>query len=369
MKDTRVITTRKFLPSLILTLLAVLLLSPLYAAKIPCIWTGVEKVIAVGDIHGDYNNFVKILKAVDIVDEQLHWKGQKTHFVQTGDIMDRGPDAKKAFDLLMRLEKEAEKAGGKVHVLIGNHEEMNITGISFDYPGYVTVEQFVSFLPEQYRRKKEKEFNKNSKEVSGNLDLSLNPPLRKFWEDILKKDLGARKTYVIHFNDTYGKWLLRHNAVIKINDTVFVHGGISRKYSTWKLEDVNNLLRKELTYYRRAAVSPLPPKIPFRPQIVFKSDGPLWYRGLALPEEGSFEQEVDEILHNLDAKHMVIAHTTQAGNPSVQAGSPFIGKNYISRFDEKIWIIDTGISELYGGFLSALIIEKGKFRLWGIAHE
>ena len=356
---------RKIKSSLIFALLIFLLFTCLYAGKIQCVWTGVEKIIAVGDIHGDYHNFLKILKGVRLIDKALHWSGGKTHFVQTGDIMDKGPNARKVFDLLMRLEKEAEKAGGKVHVLIGNHEELNITGISIDYPGYVTVEQFISFLPDNYKKKKEKEF----KEALGkedlnrsHSDLSSNNSLKAKWENLLKTNSKARKEYIISFNRNYGTWLLKHNAVIKINDIVFVHGGISKKYSTWKLEDINNQLRLELAFLRRAVTSPNPTQIPFTPQIVYKSDGPLWYRGIATMDEQIFETEVDEILNNLGAKHMVIAHTPQMG-------SPVIAEEYISRFQKKIWIIDTGISEVYGGFLSALIIENGEFSLWGVGHE
>lgn len=357
--------TRKIKSSLIFTLLIFLLFACLYAGKIQCVWTGVEKIIAVGDIHGDYNNFLKILKGVRLIDKALHWSGGKTHFVQTGDIMDRGPDARKAFDLLMRLEKDAEKAGGKVHVLLGNHEEMNITGISFDYPGYVTVEQFVSFLPEDYRKKKEKEFREQSGKENlspADSDLSSNISLRAKWENLLKTDLSARIKYINFFNRNYGKWLLEHNAVIKINDIVFVHGGISKKYSTWKLEDINEQLHLELDFLRRAVTSSSPLQIPFTPHIVYKSEGPLWYRGIATMNEEIFETEVDEILNNLGAKHMVIAHTPQMG-------SPVMAEEYISRFHEKVWIIDTGISEFYGGFLSALIIENGEFSLWAVSHE
>ena len=96
---------------------------PSPAADIPCEWTGVERIVAVGDLHGDFDNFVTILKKpkVGLVDENLHWTGGKTHLVQIGDILDRGDKAKEIFDLLMRLEKEAAAAGGMVHVLLGNH--------------------------------------------------------------------------------------------------------------------------------------------------------------------------------------------------------------------------------------------------------
>lgn len=341
------------------------LLFVLHAVCIECEWRGVEKIVAVGDIHGDYDNFIKILKATGIVDDELHWKAGKTHFVQTGDVIDRGLEAKKAYDLLMRLEKEAEQAGGRVHFLIGNHEEMNITGIAFDYVGYVTVEQFKSFLPDKYREKIEKELRKKEADKAFS-SLSQEQPsdndLKPYWQEVIRTDMDAKKHYTNSFNDKYGKWILKHNAVIKINDIIFVHGGISKKYSTWKLKDINNLLREELTYLRRAVKGYQSPGISFQPQIVYKSDGPLWYRGLALMEEEGFRQEVDKILNNLGARHMVIAHTPRTG-------SRIIKKEFMSRFEEKIWIIDTGISDYYGGFLSALIIENGNFSVWGVRDE
>lgn len=336
-----------------------ILFANLHAADIQCVWTDVEKIIAVGDLHGDYENFVKILKGTELIDQELHWIGGQTHLVQNGDIMDRGPDAKKIFDLLMKLEKEAEAAGGRVHMLIGNHEEMNITGIAFDYVGYVTVEQFLSFIPDKYREKKEKKFieriaKKAGQETGSNSSLDLS--LRKNWEQLIRNDREARRKYTINFNEKYGKWILEHNAVIKINDIVFAHGGISEKYSTWKLEEINNLLRKELNTLRKAFKDPRPSDISFQPQIAYSTDGPLWYRDLALEEEEVLKQEVDRILSNLGAHYMVVAHTVKIHK--------VISAENISRFQGRIWDIDTGISDYYGSNLSALIIENGKFSVW-----
>lgn len=349
----------------IIAIFILFFLAHLSAASIQCVWTGVEKIVAVGDIHGAYKNFVKILKGTKLIDDDLHWIGGKTHLVQNGDIMDRGPGAKKVFDLLMRLEKEAEEAGGKVHALIGNHEEMNITGISLDYPGYVTVEQFVSFLPEKYREKKEKEFREKRGEKKlkeKNPDQILNNDFKEYWQEILRKDKGAQRNYINNFNKKYGKWILKHNAVIKINDIIFVHGGISEKFSTWKLKDINNGLRQELSFLGRAARNPQSASIPFKPEIVYNSNGPLWYRGLALNNEHDFKAEVDKILNNLGAKYIVAAHTPRTG-------SRVVSVKEMRRFEGKVWIIDTGISEFYGGFLSALIIDNGKFSVWGVNNE
>ncbi len=356
---------RKYKRLIISALFFSVLFNLFYAAEIPCEWTGVEKIVAVGDIHGDYKNFIKILKSVGLVDDELHWIGGKTHFVQTGDIIDRGPDAKKAYDLLMSLEKEADQAGGKVHFLIGNHEEMNITGIAFDYAGYVTAEQFVSFLPDKYKKKKEKEFREKIKDKARHRtgqEQSVDNNFKIYWEDLMKTETQARMLYTNNFNDKYGKWIIEHNAVIKINDIIFVHGGISKKYSTWKLKDINNLLRNELTYLRRVIKGFRPPDAPLALQIVYKTEGPLWYRGLALNEEEIFKEEVDQILDKMGANNIVIAHTPTTS-------SRIIAKEFMSRFDEKVWIIDTGISEYYGGFLSALIIDNGNFSIWGQRDE
>jgi len=352
---------KKLQPVIIAVSLLVLLVG-LYAKSNQCVWTDIEKIVAVGDIHGDFENLITILKATGIIDEGLNWTGGKTHFVQTGDIMDRGPDAKKAFDLIMKLEKEAEAAGGKVHMLIGNHEELNILGRSLDFEGYVTVGQFISFLPDEYREKKEKEFRKKIEKnmpQGTNADASLDSYLREYWMDAILIDNDARRKYTETFYKEYGKWVLEHNVVIKINNVVFVHGGISEKYSTKKLSSINNDFRNELKdiYLKIKFRDPLTS----RPKIVFDQLGPLWYRELATNGEESMKEELDKILQNLDAKYIVIAHTPIRGVDISPVG--------MSRFDGKIWIIDTGISKAYGGNLSALIIDKGNFSVWGENYE
>jgi len=321
-------------PEFLLSVFLILsLLVHVSAASIQYEWTDIEKIVAVGDIHGDYNNFLKILKGTRIIDENLQWIGGNLHLVQTGDIMDRGPEAKKALDLLIKLEKEAKKAGGFVHALIGNHEEMNFTGtVRFD--AYVPVEQFLSFLPKKYKEKKEKLFKKQKERTAQDP-----ADLKDYWEEIKKNDKEARSLYTENFRRIYGKWLLKRNIVIKINDIIFVHGGISEEFSTWNLEHLNNTYRKELEY----------PQKPFK--ILVNRSGPLWYRDLALAKEEEFKPIVDRILSNLNAIHMVMGHTVQINK-------------IVSRFDGRIWLIDSGISDLYGGNLKALIIEKGNFSVW-----
>src|SRR5665213_4193263 len=99
-------------------------------------WTGVERVVAVGDVHGDYGAFVEVLRMAGLIDRQNRWTGGGTHLVQVGDVCDRGPDTRKVMDLLMDLEKQAARAGGHVHALLGNHEVMNLMGdLRYTTPG------------------------------------------------------------------------------------------------------------------------------------------------------------------------------------------------------------------------------------------
>src|SRR6266542_113549 len=91
-------------------------------------WKGVERIVAVGDVHGDLPQFTAVLRSAEVIDRDGNWSGGKTHLVQAGDLLDRGPDSRKVIELLMKLEKQAREASGEVHCLVGNHETMNLYG-------------------------------------------------------------------------------------------------------------------------------------------------------------------------------------------------------------------------------------------------
>jgi hypothetical protein len=334
------------------------------AEEIPWEWSGIEKIIVIGDLHGDYESFLKILKGTGVVDKELKWAAGKTHFVQTGDIMDRGDEARKIFDLLIRLEREAEEAGGMVHVLLGNHEEMNLTGIVFDSnPDYVTLMQFISFLPEGFRKQQEEALSKKIlKAQARNRRTQPDSIMNEFWSS-LRKNPSHRRLYSLNLNEEYGPWLRRLNVAIKINDVVFVHGGISEKYSKWGLQEINDRYRLELAQIWRDFQSPglqrdsRPSIVP--PSIVYRGDSPLWYRELATVPEEDLKEELDVILGNLGAKAMIIAHTPTIPRRPID----------MQRFGGRVWIVDTGIARVYGGPATALIIQNGNFNVWGVGDE
>jgi len=99
-----------------------------------------EPLVAIADVHGDFDDFVAILRRSGLTDNQNHWIAGKATFVQTGDLLDRGPKPREVMGLMMALEKEAAQAGGRVVSLLGNHEAMNMMGDL----RYVTPANFAS---------------------------------------------------------------------------------------------------------------------------------------------------------------------------------------------------------------------------------
>lgn len=81
-----------------------------------------RKFIAVGDVHGQFEGFVKILRHAGLLDTQHHWCGGHNRLLQIGDILDRGPFSLKVDSLLDKLQIEAEAQGGEIIRLVGNHE-------------------------------------------------------------------------------------------------------------------------------------------------------------------------------------------------------------------------------------------------------
>src|SRR5215213_1382042 len=98
------------------------------AAATPCEFDNVERIVAVGDVHGAYDRLLEILRAAAVIDSRNRWIGGRTHLVQTGDVLDRGPDSRQALEFLRRLARDADRQGGRVHALIGNHEVMRLLG-------------------------------------------------------------------------------------------------------------------------------------------------------------------------------------------------------------------------------------------------
>jgi len=286
-------------------------------------------------VHGVYDQFVTLLRAAGLVDGKNNWIGRKTHLVQTGDVPDRGPGTRKVLDLLMQLEKQASRGGGMVHALIGNHEAMNMYGDL----RYTTPEEFSSFRDADSEKVREHFYEKHLEELAADParagEAKPDNAYRKAWEE--KHPLGYfEHRFQFGPNGEYGKWIAAHNTIIQIDDTIFVHGGISPKYADISAETINDKIRQELRDFSL-----------LKGGIATDAEGPLWYRGLAKDDEAALSEHVETYLKMHDAKRMVIGHTPTAGA-------------IIPRFGGRVLLIDVGLSSAFGARQACLVIEAGK---------
>src|ERR1022692_151667 len=116
-------------------------LATVLVLAIPATAAPLHRIVAVGDLHGDFSAWRDIVRSASLVDHNGHWTGGDTILIQTGDAVDRGPNSLEIIEDLMRLQKEAARAHGQLIAMIGNHEAMNLTGdlryvSAADYAGY-----------------------------------------------------------------------------------------------------------------------------------------------------------------------------------------------------------------------------------------
>lgn len=88
-------------------------------------------IYVMGDVHGQYPQLVALLKNSGLIDDQLQWQGGNSSLWLVGDFFDRGPDGISAVDLVMSLQPQAAKAGGKVEAVLGNHDMLLLAVYKF----------------------------------------------------------------------------------------------------------------------------------------------------------------------------------------------------------------------------------------------
>lgn len=318
-------------PRMLLVLLAV---SLGWAQAIPDTFAGVERVVAVGDLHGDLDRFVTVLRQAQLIDESSHWTGGRSHLVLCGDMIDRGSRSAQVLDLVMALEEQAIQAGGRVHALIGNHEAMNVES---DFR-YVSAEDYESFrTPDSERlRRNQMETALSNLRLNGQEPSDVEAWIRQY---LAAHPLGwVERSLAFGPQGKYGKWLGQHNAIVKINDALFMHGGLSEKYVKRHVNDINERVRSELSNPNR-----------MRGGISHDEEGPLWYRGLIqAPEDDPAELRlVSRILEFQGVRHIVVGHTP---NPAV-----------MPRFDGRVIGVDVGLARVMSGQPAFLLVENGVY--------
>jgi len=227
----------------------------------PTILESNESIVAISDIHGQYDIFEKILIANGVINDQLDWTLGAGHLVIVGDVMDRGDKVMECLWLIYHLERKAKAQGGKVHFLLGNHELMVMNG-----------------------------------------------QLRYLHKKYLYTSALLKKPYFKLFDKStlLGQWLSSKNVILQINDKVFVHGGLSQQAMSLGLtiDEINSLFREKL-YYKGAQDIEATPEL----STLYYEDGPLWYRGYAFPYSLN-KNGIDSLFQALGINNIVVGHTS-----------------------------------------------------------
>ena len=367
-----------------LVFLLALSCAPSSAGAAQYTWSDVSRIVAISDPHGAYEAMVKTLKNADVIDGDRNWSGGDTHLVITGDLLDRGADSRKVMDLVMQLEAQADAAGGMVHLLLGNHEVMNLVGDL----RYVAAGEYAAFAEDESAEERERWFR-----IFVARRLSIGKPdeaaLRvEFDKDRPPGFFGHRQAF--SSEGKYGQWLMEKPLMVVVNGNAFVHGGMPPMVTELGLSGLNEILGSQvsdyvaqidvlneaglldpaMSFYRHAElVKSLRSETSLSEEIrnalrtisdlndssVHSNKSPLWYRGTVGCSALIEGDRLGDALRAVGAERVVIGHT------------PTQSRQVLSRHDGRVIEIDTGmLKSAYRGSGNALIIENDD--LW-VANE
>ncbi|MCI0611452.1 metallophosphoesterase [bacterium] len=348
------------------------------------------RFVAIGDIHGADAAFVSILQKAQLINANQEWIADNTIFIQTGDVLDRGPGSRKAMDLLLDLEKQAPKKNGKVIALLGNHEVMNIVGDL----RYVSAEEYASYSDSKSAKTQDAAFKayenflKQRAERFGVQPPAFTKEMEQDWKQ--KHPLGfVEHRDAFSKKGRYGRWLRKQDAIAVVDGNVFLHGGISLEVKELSFDELNRRIHQELNDFDscREYLQGQKAALPFftvdeivgaakqeleiqkqkRSQgigenktlercttleswLIMHPDGPLWFRGFATWNDSEGSANIQELIQKYKVTRFITAHTVM---PDGQIRS---------RFNGQIFLIDTGMlsgSFFPGGRASALEINDG----------
>lgn len=267
----------------------------------PDIFSDVSKIMAISDVHGEFDLFTDILLKGGVIDTEGRWIWGDGHLVIVGDVFDRGAKVTECLWLIYRLESEARDTGGMVHYILGNHELMVLRGDN-------------RYVNDKYLKGIVKKSKISHKDLYGS-DMEL------------------------------GRWLRAKPAVVKINNILFVHGGISPDIVArgMTLQTINEVIHVaiDLTSVRLAFDD--------LPRFLLGSKGVVWYRGYHYGLDDKYpmasSEEVASIISYFNADAIVVGHTET--------------DSVASFYNGKVFAIDVPVEEL--GALEALLWENGRF--------
>jgi hypothetical protein len=302
---------------------------------LPTVLPKANRIIAIGDIHGDYGATLHCLKIACLIDDDLNWVAvpKNTVVVQIGDQIDRcrshplkydcdnpkatpndeGSDIK-IMELFTNLHNQAIKYGGGVYSLLGNHELMNVKG-NMNYVSYKGLTQFDNYN-------------------------CINEPNKKF------KSGKEARIHAFKPGNQYGKFLgcTRQSALI-VGSFLFVHAGIlPQLLDVLKMNDKNDL--QLLNKYVRQWLVGVIDETDIMDIVNSTKYSPFWTRIMGyikpkLSEHDHCGRFLEPVLKVFKLDSMIVGHTPQFVENKAGINDTCGGK---------LWRVDTGFSDAFREF-------------------
>lgn len=272
------------------------------------------RIVAIGDVHGNFDAFRQIVLGLELVDEALQWRAADTILVQIGDVCDRGEESRQVYECLMRWQADAERFGSAVHFLLGNHEVMEMFG--FDRDASLEEIQGYAVTPES--------------------------------PGYLEHHAAFAPGGWLH------EWLINQRGMLSVGPVVFGHGDLPVSFQNRTVEEIN----REIIDDVRKGAPRRTVTADSLPDSLFSEDASLiWCRQSRDSE--AYSWAIQSFLRLNHAAVYVCGHT-----PSVEG-------RFTVKTDGRYLCIDTamGFENRGIGRRSALVIEDGRAWEWVFSSD
>lgn len=243
----------------------------------PSTWKAPDKILAFSDIEGEFEALRLLLIANKVMSKKFHWTFGTGHVVICGDLFDRGMNVTEQLWLLYKLEQEAVAQGGYLHVILGNHDIMNLSNDTrYVQPKYLETANL---------------FHLDYKDLYGE-------------------------------NTELGRWLRSKNIVEKIGDVLCLHAGVSPTLNDLKIP-INKINETARPYYAKSETSEVQNSNELFP-LFSGNTSPFWYRGYFMQPVAT-QQQVDNTLFVYGVNKILVGHTIAPHNISGYYNGKVIG--------------------------------------------
>ncbi len=269
--------------------------SPFASAEPKSFYPAVQRIVALGDLHGDLEAAREALRLAGVMGADGKWSGGRTVLVQTGDILDRGDEEPEILELFDSLAAQARASGGGVLLLNGNHELMN----AYQDFRYVTEDGFADYADTP-------------------------PPPTPDSAFLALDTIHRGRAAAFLPGGSMALRIARFNTAVAVGNTVFAHGGVLPANVDLGLDSLNARVRTWLL-----GEGP-------QPEWIRGDDSPVWNRVYSSePTQGACDT-LSNVLEWLGMARMVVGHTVQRTGITAFCGG-------------RVWAIDVGMARHYGG--------------------